>query len=159
MKIKTLEEAKNFLRGNYKKGCTCPACGQFVKLYKRKLNTSMAYTLLRLFRKSQSNQELEFFHITDILGVAKDVGTGSELSKLKYWEMVDELEKDPSNTTSRTSGFWKITKKGEKFVKNELTVPEYILLYNSELRGFEGNQINIIRALGNKFNYVELMNQ
>ena len=39
---------KEFLRANYEKGCDCPTCGQFVKLYKRKLNSGMAKTLIIL---------------------------------------------------------------------------------------------------------------
>jgi len=157
--METIEEAKDYLRNNYKKGCTCPACGQFVKLYKRKLNSSMARSLILLYRKSKSNPDVEYYHIyNDLLGVDFGIG-GSELSKLKYWGMVDELEKDPDNTKSRTSGYWKITEKGKRFVKGELTVQKYVLLYNGELRGFEGDQINIRNSLGNKFDYIELMNQ
>lgn len=150
--METIKEGKQFLRENYGKGCVCPCCNQFVKLYKRKLNTSMAHTLIRLFRKGE-----EYYHITDILGVKYGVGTGSELSKLVHWELVSELEKDPKDTRTRTSGFWKITEKGKKFVQNELKVPMYILLYNSQLRGFTGREIDIFEALGNKFNYRELM--
>jgi hypothetical protein len=157
--MKTIEEGKEYLRNNYKKGVICPCCGQFVKLYKRKLNSSMARTLILLYRKSKLNLDVEYFHIyNDLLGVDFGIG-GSELSKLKYWGMVDELEKDPNNTKSRTSGYWKITEKGKKFVKIELKVSKYVLLYNSQFRGFEGSQININESLGNKFNYQELMNQ
>jgi len=155
--METLREAKQFLRENYKKGVVCPCCNQFVKLYKRKLNTSMARTLILLYRKSKSNPDVEYFHIyNDLLGIDFGIG-GSELSKLKYWGMIDELEKDSNDTKTRTSGFWKITEKGKKFVKKELKVPKYILLYNNQLRGFEGNEINITEALGDKFNYIELM--
>ena len=44
--IETVKEAKTFLRKNFDQGIDCPCCGQFVKKYKRKLNSSMAYALI-----------------------------------------------------------------------------------------------------------------
>ena len=56
-------------------------------------------------------------------------------------------------------GYWRITDKGREFVENKIKVPERIILYNGEFHGFDGGDINIIKALNNKFDYDELMSE
>jgi len=36
----TILEAKQLLKDNFAQGIECPCCGQFVKRYKRKLNST-----------------------------------------------------------------------------------------------------------------------
>jgi hypothetical protein len=53
---------------------------------------------------------------------------------------------------------WKPTELGIKFVKNEINLPKHIFLYNNKFLKFSDEKINVIEALGDKFNYDELMN-
>ena len=62
------------------------------------------------------------------------------------------------NPKTKSSGLWKITDLGKKFVNKQLTVCEKVRLFNNKAWGFEGGQIDIVQALGNKFNYTDLMN-
>tara|TARA_R110000772_G_scaffold74129_2_gene161590 strand:+ start:549 stop:1004 length:456 start_codon:yes stop_codon:yes gene_type:complete len=149
MPIETLKEAKEHLRSNFEKGCKCPACGQFVKLYKRKFNTVMARSLISLYQLGGG-----FHHVKEIIKGISDTGT-NDFSKLKYYGFI--AEEINVETQKRTSGNWKITQTGIDFVLRNITVHSYVLLYNGKMQGFSGEQINIETALGNRFNYAELM--
>ena len=50
------------------------------------------------------------------------------------------------------------TLKGGKFVRNKITVPSHVILLRNEVIGWSETHINIEEALGEHFNYYELMN-
>jgi hypothetical protein len=61
----SLEDAKKWLRERFGKGATCPCCNQFVKLYRRPFNYSMAVVLLlmeRYYRRVGVSAE-EWLHV------------------------------------------------------------------------------------------------
>lgn len=149
-----LIEVKKHLRNNWEKGTDCPACGQLVRRYSRPMHSTMAATLIRLH--ALNAQKAGYYHVKDIVKGISDTGT-NDFSKLRYWDFIVEMPKDKDDTKKRTSGYWRITDKGTDFVMNRLTVQSHVLLFNKHLLGFEGNQINIKEALGEKFNYTELM--
>lgn len=152
-KLKTLEDAINYIKNNVNDGVVCPCCNRYTKQYKRKLNSGMAYALIIIYGISKKN---EYIHITH----KKFPPTTLEHSKLRYWGLLEGKGKDEDINYERENiGYWRITDKGRKFVKNKISVPERIILYNGEFNGFEGKNINIIDALKNKFNYDELMSQ
>lgn len=144
----TLSELKSFLKENWEKGVCCPGCKQFVKLYKRKLNSGMAYTLLLLYK-----QPREWIPVKDFLRVNKH-HNGHDWTLLNHWKL---LEERVTNNNEPNSGRWKITPAGVMFVENKLTVPKHIYFYNSKAWKESKEQTNIIEALGEKFNYKELM--
>lgn len=142
-----LEDAKVETLRKLTEGSHCPCCGQFAKEYKRKLNTGMALCLVNLYKLGKWE---EYHHISKIF-----VGHPGDFAKLKYYGFI--VEEVNMNTTTRTSGMWRITDEGRRFILRERTANSHFKVYNSEFRGFEGDQIDIIEALGEKFNYAELM--
>ena len=153
--MKTIEDAKNFLRGNYIKGCVCPCCGQFVKLYNRPIHTSMAKDLIRLYHIHNNDDWNKYYHISKIR--TRTAG-GGDFAKFLYWGLVKELEKDSNDASKRTSGYWKITDKGKQFVENRIKVEKHAIIYNSKLLKFSEDFVNIKDCLKDKFDYNELMN-
>lgn len=148
--METIKEVKEHLRENFENGTECPCCGQFVKLYKRKFGSVMARTLIRLNRMPH-----HYNHVKDIVQGISDTGT-NDFSKMKYWGLIEEQSNDDNG--KKNSGYWAITQKGEEFVNMRLEIPSHAFVYNSTLQGFSNGYTNIIQALGNKFNYKELMN-
>ena len=143
-----MSEAKEYLKDNWYTGVDCPCCGQFVKRYKRKLTTSMAVGLISLF--NQSSGMGEEVHIKKIKGV-----NGGEFAQLKRWGLVsDSFNND---TSKRTSGMWTITDKGKQFVLGFIRVPMYCETYNGKTLSFSNESTDIRQALGNRFNYKEMM--
>lgn len=145
-----------FTPENLKSGCSCPACSQFIKMYKRKIDKSMAHIMLRLYKVTAEKPEQEFFHIDEDLHIPV---TSSGIAKLRYWNLVEEKASDPNLKDKKSSGMWRITNKGKLFVQGKVTVPKYAKVYNKVVHGFEGEEVNIQMALGSKFNYEELMTE
>lgn len=153
----TIEEGKKYLRENWdaSKGVDCPCCGQLVKLYNRKLHSVMAACLVRMYRLDRQKPN-EYFYAGEIINGIIKTGTG-DLSKLRYWGLIAEQPKDDSDESRRTSGFWAITEKGRRFVETKITVPSHLKMFDGKFFGFSEDHITIHHALGDKFNYMELI--
>jgi len=131
-----------------KKGCHCPVCGQFVKVYRRTINKSSAVLLARACRKFGEDIS---FHITDLIE-----GGGGDFAKLRYWGLIEQIENN--NDKKKHSGKWRLTKLGVYFVKHGQTLPKYALIYDGKLLDFDGDELITIQdALGKDFDYQELM--
>ena len=142
-KIEIMDKARH-------KGADCPVCGQFVRVYKRAINASMAAQLVRAYKKFG---DYYGFHIKDIL---EGDGGGADFAKLRYWNIIKELKND--DPKKKNSGRWIITDFGRKFVMGYRQIPKYALIYNGRFLDFDGDEIITIQdALGNRFNYQTLM--
>jgi hypothetical protein len=140
---KQIEEVKRGLR----EAKHCPCCGQLCKLYRRKLNSNMAVFLISLVR--------EFRLTGQWVHYKKCHFTGRDYSYLLIWGLAMTGEDDSGE--KRTSGFWKPTQLGLDFVDGEIEVASHVFLFDNEVQGFSPEFVSIREALGNKFNYTELM--
>lgn len=145
----TLGEAQDWLRDHVNKGTDCPCCTQFAKVYRRKLNSDMARSLIAMYRAGAH------VHWVDIKEI--DV-RGGDYGKLVYWGLTEE-ERGTRDDGSGRTGWWQITSKGQRFVENNLTVAKYALVYNGRLQrlDYSDGMTSIVDALGDHFNYRELM--
>ena len=140
---------KSWLRARVDKGETCPCCGQFAKVYRRKINSGMARSLIRMYLAGES-EKLNYIHVPTAVG-----SRSREEGKLRYWGLVEEeLEKRPDGGRS---GYWRVTPSGELFVKGLMTVYSHARIYDGRCLGLTGTQVNIMDALGDRFDYDELM--
>jgi len=147
--FETLAEARTRLEDDQEKGAICPCCGQFSKIYTRKLNSGMAYSLLRIARAFPNG---EWVHVERF---SKSDTRAAEFSKLRFWGLVEP--KGERKEDGNSAGYWRVTQKGYAFVGLKTLIPAKAQIYNNGCRGFSDQQINIIQALGKRFNYYELM--
>lgn len=154
IKNASLHQARIFLSENWEEGVICPCCKQSVKLYKRTISSSMALGLFYLYKIA--GKPNNYIHVPREFTKHKINYSNIELSKLLYWGLVTEK---PAEEDQNNNGYWAITSKGELFVLNKLRVPKYVFIYNSKqyLRKNITDTINIIDALGNKYDYGKLM--
>lgn len=133
-------------------GAGCPCCGQFVRIYKRKLNSIMAAFLIWLVRRDRASGE----SWQDIKAAPDNIRSfGGDYAKLAHWGLVaNKPNNDPSR---RSSGLWRPTPKGVDFALAHRPVPSHVHLYNNEVIGFSERQVSIVEALGARFDYQELM--
>lgn len=153
----TITEAKQFLRDNWEDGCKCPACGQHVQLYNYKLFATSAYALILLYQLHQQRPTEEYFHIREYAEAKDGKARAPHFAELRFWGLI---EKQPNDDPSKkSSGYWRITDRGVDFVRGGLKVNSRILIFNNRFQGFAANSemINIRQALGNRFDYRELM--
>lgn len=141
-----ITEFRNELRRNGE--AICPCCKRFAKVYKRKLSLTTVRQLVIAYRKYGH----QWFHIKEI--AMKDVVGMGDFGKLKHWGMV--VKKENTDPKKKSSGIWAVTTKGAQFVKNQISIPEYVHIYNGASFRFSGEEITIDMVEG-FFDYEELM--
>lgn len=152
-----VEEAKavvDHLVETGKKGQTCPCCNQLVQSYKRMLRPSMVRWMFGLYdiagnpgtyvHSSRVNDSLQY-------------RSGGEFSLLRWWGLIDQKQSD--DKTKKSTGYWRLTSKGYRFLFLGHTVRESILLYNNRLYAFQGDLVSARNVLesGRNFNYEHLI--
>lgn len=146
--METLQDAKDYLNENYKKGVKCPCCKQTVKLYKRKLNSGMARTLIAMFNGPEGN-----IHVKDYLR-EKNLKNTHDFTLLKYWKLIVPIANCDGG---QELGLWSITDKGKQFCRGEIKVQKHVLILINKHIGFSEEETTIQESLGNHFDYDELM--
>jgi hypothetical protein len=142
----TLEEAKEWLRDRLKKGERCPCCTQFAKIYRRKLNSQMARGLIVFYQESRFG----WVHLHAMFTEAKEAGGSGGRAVMRYWGVI---EAHPTE-----AGSYRMTDLGRAFVEGSCRIPKYALLYDNRLLKLDDSEtVDIREALGEHFNYAELM--
>lgn len=148
----SLEHASKMLERERKEGTTCPCCNQHVREYRRKLNSTMARGLIWLVSEYMRTQD--WVHVNST-GPDWLIKAGGTLQTLHHWGLI--IRKVNTDPKKRTSGYWMPTVDGINFARNKITVPGAVFLYNNEVQGFEDTKISILDALGEHFDYHELI--
>lgn len=147
--MKTIDEAKKYLRDNFETGVKCPCCGQMVRKWRYCLTSSVALCLIEMYKLHINGKE--WVHVNTEIRPQ----SGGFFSLLKWWKLIEIKPKEGED--KRVSGYWRLTKSGEQFVLGNITVPKYVETYDNKLIGFSGDPVNIKQVLGKKFSYEELM--
>lgn len=151
----TLAEARKHVAANSRDGVICPCCTQLVKVYRRKLNSGMARCLIHMYRYHAQHGD-EWCHVHHYL-VERGQYDG-DFPKLRHWGLIEVLEGERADGSSRV-GFYRITAQGRAFVREEVDAPRAVFLFNDKVLAVDEEERTTIRtALGDKFNYDELMN-
>jgi hypothetical protein len=144
----TLEAAKNDLKAQVSRGVRCPCCGQYAKVYRRKLNSGMVRSLITIYRRGG----MDWVHVPTLL---EGVRCAREEGKLRNWNLLQES--DEPRADGGKSGWWRVTGFGVDFVNDRARVPKYATFYDNALLKLDGPLVGIRDCLGSKFNYFELM--
>jgi len=153
-----LEGAKAFVQTNLRDGVTCPCCGQLCKIYKRKLNSTMALALVLIYQFFKTHKHADWLHVAAFLVKVKHDSSiaGGDVVKLRYWGLLERAAGDRPDGSDRI-GRYKITDLGKRFVEKAAAVPKYVYLYNQLLLRLSEETITITDALGDRFSYTKLM--
>ena len=131
-------------------GGYCPCCDRWGKIYKRPLNAAMARALMWLTQAPDRGDGWTHVPSTAPTWMLRS----PQLTTLHLWGLMVGFD---SETKLTSSGLWKPTPLGIAFAENRARVQRYVYVYNNEVRGFEGDEISIIDALGEKYNYQNIM--
>lgn len=145
----TVEEAKVALATKTLDGAVCPCCKQVAKVYRRKLNSGMARMLIGLFRACRASV---WVHVSEL----RHIDVSGDYAKLEHWGLI-EAQTGMRDDGNPHTGYWRVTERGQRFVMNEMNVMKYVHLYNNILVDTSGPYVDIRGALGDDFNYEELM--
>lgn len=145
-----LGEAREWLRDEAQTGpgASCPCCTQHTKVYRRSLNAAMTFGLIRAYRQVG----LQVFHMPTVLN-----HIAGDHAKLRYWGLIEEqpVRRDDGGR----AGWWKVTDLGEAFVRGTVKVFKYALIFDGRLLRLDdtGGYVTVVEALGEKFDWAELM--
>lgn len=143
----TLDGARDWLRNQVDDGAHCPCCGQYAKVYRRKINAGMAWSLATMYRKAGR----DWIHLPTQIGARS-----REEGKLAYWNLVEQ-HPSPRNDGGK-AGWWRVTRRGELFVLDQIRLPKYARVYNGRCLSLDGTEtVGIRDCLGTRFHYDDLM--
>lgn len=151
----TLPEARRFFFDSLREGAVCPCCERFGKVYRRKLNSGMALTVVKMFRHARDSSGWLHMVSEGNFGLpSRDYGT------LQHWGLT-ESSSDAKEDGNPDAGYWRLTENGKAFARNEVSVPKYVYLYNDKPIACDEPEAalrtTIVEALGGRFKYDELM--
>jgi len=136
-------------------GVTCPCCDQLVKVYRRPFNAQMARGLIWLVREHERRVESgteEWIHVPS--AAPGWLLASREFWRCAYWGLIIQRRND--DPTKRTSGYWKPSPQGAAFVHDNARLPAVALIFDGRVLDTEGPDINVVAALGKRFDYREL---
>jgi hypothetical protein len=152
----SLKEAWEYVNTGKIQGVYCPCCHQYVKLYRRKLNASMAMALLYIYLEHFKTAE-DWIHVEELL-IKRIFKSSHDWALMRFWKLIEQDE--AAEEHKKTNGKWRITDRGMAFVNDtRVRIPKSILICNNKFEGFSEDDTNIREALGEEFDYEELMNQ
>ncbi len=131
--------------------CDCPTCGRHAQIYRRKFHASIARQLIRLYRLGGT---AHYIHASKL--ILPDVSGAGDFSKAKYWGLICQQLVN-TNPDTKSSGMWMLSPAGGLFVRGLHRIPREVFVFDDEVRGMSAETITIAEALGDHFNYHELM--
>lgn len=157
----TLNAARAWLAARLDDGAQCPCCGQLSKVYKRKLNSAMAYVLILIERAHRVDNDAWIHVPSHINAKVKNPAVAAAIrgdwAKLTHWGLIEELLGQRPDGSTRV-GYYRITSDGRRFVRGKSRVSRHIWLYDGRTLHREDDEtVSIFEALEDKFDYSELM--
>lgn len=142
-----LGNARAWLRQRVDQGEKCPCCTQMAKVYRRKINAGMARSLITMYHVGG----LTWVHLPTQIGARS-----REEGKLAYWGLIEERALKRGD--GGRAGEWRVTTKGELFLRNRMAVPKYARVFDGRLLGLDSTEmVTITDVIGDSFSYDELM--
>ena len=158
----TVSEAKDELFKELAEGkhLRCPVCEQSCKRYKRKITSAMAVALIHIYRYYRKHAPDDWLHVEEYLKGIQGLPASirGDFPKLRYWSLIEACEGERPDGSKRV-GYYRITKYGNAFVEGIISVQKHAYIYNNKLLMFSPDKTTIQEALGEKFDYTELMKQ
>lgn len=145
---KTLAEAIHEVRSKVVEGSRCPCCNRLVKLYKRKLSAEMVVFLIALCWEYAGDY-------LDIRKLRKWKYQRGDYAYLAHWGLVEQ--KEGNEDGKRGSAHWRPTDAAFKFIFRHALMPSHIHMLCGEYLGHSEKLVSVDDALGEKFNYDELI--
>lgn len=148
----TVEVARQWTYSNASEGAVCPCCEQLVKVYRRKLYSTMGYVLLLIHLKQKEHKSNVFLHIPSLLNGKGVAARGGDFAKLKLWDLIEQDANEPEG------GYYRMTEKGRQFAECRIAVPDALYIYDGALLRWDTKKlVTIVDVLGKKYNYEELV--
>lgn len=153
----TLEEARGiWQRMIDARGGRCPCCNRFGKIYDRKLNSTMARSLVWL---TKATVPMAYVNVPEALEIS--MSRTNQHPSLRWWGLVERPENGDEQSTKKYEGYWRVTPRGRAFVAGEITVPNRVWTYDGETipnpPGAKIRMVTLADCFKTPFDYREIM--
>lgn len=153
----TLREARRELRSELDSGTRCPCCGKWAKRYKRRLNGAVVRSLAWLVLASDDESRSDPEGWVDVPKYGpRWMMRGNPHPKLALWGFAERRPVDEDAPT-RSSGVWRPTPKGRRFVAGQIHAPAFVYEYLSEVESVSEERVAFRDVLDVPFDYPSLM--
>ena len=98
----------------------------------------------------------EFFSNKQVMNEMGLTASSLDYSVMKHFGII---EPRISEGGKKDSGYWRLTREGIDFVSNGKKVNKHVLIFDNKKQGFSDEFTTIQEALGDKFDFQELMKQ
>lgn len=149
----TVGEVRRILEARAADGERCPCCTSNVKVYRRPLTSVGARAVAALY----TEHRLTFGHMADVARkhLPESASQGGYLVLGQHWGLI-ESEPIVRGDVGRT-GYWRVTDRGEAWLRGETSIPKYALLFQGRCLALEGDLLRREAALGQHFDFRALM--
>jgi hypothetical protein len=130
-------------------GGRCPCCERWGKINAHGFIETMALSLLWISKQSVNDH--------GYVNVKKAPAwmVKGKYSLLSHWGLAVKSENKDDKT--KGSGLWQITPKGQQFLRNQITIPRKVFIYDSVVEGFSTDEIFFRDCFGKQFDYQTVM--
>lgn len=135
-----------------KEGILCPVCLRKARNQKRPFNANMARGVAFLWRAGGGDRR-QWVHMPSV-APRSVVKQGGDWSVAKHWGLAEEQINE--ETRKRNSGWWRGTPKLGQFIRGEIPIDKFVILFDKQCLGFEGPDLHYADALP-EFNFAEFM--
>lgn len=122
----------------------CPCCGASMVPNRQGLTKGLVNILIK-FRRAMlesENPEKNRIHVRTEVGFTKN--EYNNFQKLRYFGLVAKCRKESGE---RDSGYWLLTRNGNRFVKGEIKMPKYVLTFRNKIIEKSEERIDILDAI------------
>ena len=136
----------------------CPCCDRLASKDVRTIHSTMAAGLVVLSRlEGPVCRAVNVREIVRALRGRSTVNPAADFAKLRWWGLIESPAAASVPAGQKSHGWWTLTIRGRDFVAGVTTVPRKVVRWNKKTEGFAGERIGIREALGDAFNYDELL--
>lgn len=144
----SLEAAQAWLRERLGAGAHCPCCGQFSKIYAERPRAGASRAMVTMYNYVR----LDWIHVPSTEQLGRE---GGAIARMRYWGLLEESTEKRAD--GGNAGWWRVTPKGLAWMRGEITVPKFAILYNARCYGLYGPATSFEDAIDAPFDLAELM--
>ena len=122
----------------------CPCCGANMIPNKQGLTKGLVNILIKFKRAMLESQSPEFNKLHAQRDVNFTKNEYNNFQKLRYFGLVAKC-KDKNGV--RESGYWLLTRNGNKFCKGEITMPKFVITFRNTILEKSDERIDVKKAI------------
>mgnify|MGYP003627574068 CR=1 FL=1 len=127
-----------------KENCKCPHCGASMEKRPHRVSKGLVQSLVK-FKVKVCELDRNSLHLQTDLDFTKSQFTNFQ--KLRYHGLIAKCY--DKETKVRQSGYWLLTRRGNSFLKGEISIPIRVLTFRNRIVEKDENKVSVKHILSN----------